>query len=280
MEVWGGNHGEDRRLHMPGLEVWLYSRPIDNAANGGDIYYLSSCASGRISRLLVADISGHGPSSSHLALKLRDLMRRNINRISQESFVEGMNEEFTAFNQDDRFATALAATFFSSTGSLQLCNAGHPAPLLYRHSAKTWENFEAGPDSSKADNIPLGILAGVRYPQTQLNVKPGDMILAYTDGLTESTVSDGQLLSTNGLLKLVRSLDPSEPNSLLPSLLARLNEQRTAPLGDDLTVLLARATGTHVSLRDNLLAPIRLLRGASDGTRFRDLSEGVSTCAQ
>ncbi len=277
MEVWGGNHGEDRHLHMPGLDVWLYSRPIDNAANGGDVFYLSSCASGRISRLLIADLSGHGPSASHLALKLRDLMRRNINRISQERFVKGVNEEFTAFNQDGRFATALAGTFFACTGSLQLCTAGHPDPILYRHSTRTWEILEAGRDFAMKGNIPLGIQAGVAYGQTQIKISPGDMILAYTDGLTESRVADGKLLATSGLLNLVRSLDPSEPNRFLPSLLAHLHDQRTAPLGDDLTMMLARANGSQVSPRDNLLAPFRLLRGVRDSTRFRDLTEDFST---
>src|SRR6185369_3039638 len=93
LEVWGGNRGVEKHFHMPGLDVWLHSCPVDNAANGGDVYYLSSCASGRISRLLVADVSGHGSPVSKLALRLRDLMRRHINRISQASFVEGMNEE-------------------------------------------------------------------------------------------------------------------------------------------------------------------------------------------
>ena len=110
MEVWGGNQGVDQHFHLPGLDVWLYSRPFDNASNGGDVYYLSSCASGRISRLLLADVSGHGPVVSQFALRLRDLMRRNINRVSQVQFVEGMNEEFINFQQEGLFATTLVGT--------------------------------------------------------------------------------------------------------------------------------------------------------------------------
>jgi len=58
MEVWGGNRGVDQHFHMPGLDVWIYSRPHDNAANGGDVYYLSSCASGRISPGEPSSVSG------------------------------------------------------------------------------------------------------------------------------------------------------------------------------------------------------------------------------
>lgn len=276
MEIWGGNRRVDQYFHLPGLDVWLYSRPFENAANGGDVYYLSSCASGRISRLLLADLSGHGSRVSQLALRLRDLMRRYINRISQAHFVQGMNEELNGFNQDGSFATAVAGTFFASTGSLQLCMAGHPQPLLYRHAAKTWEILETSQEPALASNLPLGVLEEVQYGQTRLKIGPGDMILAYSDGLTEARIANGNLLTTPGLLNLVQSLEPSEPNRLLPSLLASLRDQGTYTLGDDLTVLLARADGSHVSLRDNLLAPFRLLRGSRDSTRFRQSSDDAS----
>lgn len=269
LEVWGGNQGVEQHFHMPGLDVWLYSCPIDNADNGGDVYYLSSCASGRISRLLIADVSGHGSPVSKLALRLRDLMRRHINRISQARFVEGMNEEFTGFNQEGRFATAFVGTFFASTGSLQICTAGHPQPLLYRHSSNTWEIFEPSRDSVKASNLPLGISESVDYGQSQVKFGLGDMILVYTDGVTEARVANGQLLTTGGLLKLVQSLDLSDPSCLLPSLLASLRDHATAPVGDDVTVLLARADESGVSLRDNLLSPFRLLFHARDATHFR-----------
>lgn len=270
LEVWGGNQGVEQHFHMPGLDVWLHSCPVDNAANGGDVYYLSSCASGRISRLLVADVSGHGSLVSKLALRLRDLMRRYINRISQTHFVEGMNEEFAGFNQVDRFATAFVGTFFASTRSLQICTAGHPQPLIYRHSSNAWDVLERNRDSERASNLPLGIMKGVEYGQSQLKIEPGDMILIYTDGVTEARDANGQMLTTRGLLKLVQSLDISDPSRLLPSLLARLRHHSTAPAGDDVTVLLARADGSGVSLRNNLLSPFRLLLSARDATRFRE----------
>src|SRR6187402_1776010 len=60
MEVWGGNQAFDSSLALPGLDAWVYSRPYGQSAIGGDVYYVSSCATGRIMRLLLADVSGHG----------------------------------------------------------------------------------------------------------------------------------------------------------------------------------------------------------------------------
>src|SRR5687768_18611008 len=56
----GGNQPADSGVVMAGLDAWVYCRPYHGAAAGGDVYYVSSCATGRITRLLVADVSGHG----------------------------------------------------------------------------------------------------------------------------------------------------------------------------------------------------------------------------
>ena len=81
MEVWGGNQSVERSVETAGLKIWVYSRPYGKAHSGGDVHYLSSCASGRITRMLLADVSGHGESVSQIAVALRDLMRQNVNYI-------------------------------------------------------------------------------------------------------------------------------------------------------------------------------------------------------
>src|SRR5437899_11480300 len=80
MEVWGGNQAVDSGVVMVGLDAWVFSRPFEQSQEGGgDVYYVSSCATGRITRLLVADVSGHGSAVCDVAGQLRSLMRRNIN---------------------------------------------------------------------------------------------------------------------------------------------------------------------------------------------------------
>jgi serine phosphatase RsbU (regulator of sigma subunit) len=95
------------------------------------------------------------------------------------------------------------------------------------------------------------------------------MILAYTDGLTETRVTDGKLLETQGLLNLVQMLDATRPDQLLQSLLTVLRDQATEPIGDDLSLLLVCADGSRASWWNTLLAPFRLLKQATDKTRLR-----------
>jgi len=59
MEVWSGSQLTAQGVAFGGLDAWVYSKPYGGAKHGGDIYYASSCATGRITRLLLADVSGH-----------------------------------------------------------------------------------------------------------------------------------------------------------------------------------------------------------------------------
>src|SRR5271163_4772900 len=132
MEVWGGSQLTSSGVELGGLDVWVYSKPFGEAQRGGDVYYVSSCASGRISRLLLADVSGHGQSVAATAADLRTLMRRFVNRLDQSEFVRLLNQQFTALSQAGTFATAVVATFFAPSQRLIVCNAGHPRHTIRR----------------------------------------------------------------------------------------------------------------------------------------------------
>src|ERR1700732_5055833 len=161
MEVWGGSQLTSRRVEMGGLDAWVYSKPFGEAQCGGDVYYASSCATGRISRLLLADVSGHGTSVAATAADLRTLMRRFVNRLDQAEFVRLLNQQFIALSQSATFATAVVTTFFAPTGRLTVCNAGHPRPFIYRAGQRQWDflgHENDGTKKSKPQNIPLGLL--------------------------------------------------------------------------------------------------------------------------
>jgi len=106
VEVWGGSQLTSSGVELAGLDVWVYSKPYGQAQRGGDVYYVSSCASGRISRLLLADASGHGKSVASTAADLRTLMRRFVNRLDQKEFVRLLNEQFTAHSRQGSFRTS------------------------------------------------------------------------------------------------------------------------------------------------------------------------------
>src|SRR3954471_14702788 len=158
MEVWGGNRAVETSVVMPGLDAWIYSRPAREGAigdpsettdtstghdaGGGDVHYVSSCAGGAVTRMLIADIAGHGPAVSDMARRLRKIMQRHIIQHEQTGFVRSLNREFGKLtesqNQIGRFATAVAFTYDAPINRLLVCNAGHPPPLVFRQRQSAW----------------------------------------------------------------------------------------------------------------------------------------------
>ena len=172
MEVWGGSQLTARGVEFEGLDTWVYSKPYGEAHAGGDIYYASSCATGRISRLLLADVAGHGDSVAATAADLRTLMRRFVNRLDQAEFVRLLNRQFAALSRDAIFATAIVTTFFEPSRRLTVCNAGHPRPLLYRAAQRRWDLLgQVGAAGSLPSNLPLGLLEMTEYEQFDIQLK-------------------------------------------------------------------------------------------------------------
>ncbi len=144
MAVWGGNRASDDYLCRPGLDIWVWSQTQDRGeAVGSDLHLLSSCASGRITRMLLAEICGQGALSVEIAEALRELMKRNLNTIQQARFVNDMNQHLTEASERGGFASTLISTYFASTRSFTLCNAGHPPPFLYRAAVARMDRVEA-----------------------------------------------------------------------------------------------------------------------------------------
>ncbi len=266
MEVWGGNQAVQRNFHTPGLRIWVYSQPYGEAVGGGDVYYLSSCASGRITRILLADVSGHGEMVSRMAVNLRDLMRRNVNFIKQTRFVRAMNRQFADFGEQGGFATALVSTFFAPSKTFALCNAGHPVPFVFRAKKSDWSALRNEADHSKGiSDTPLGVVGEATYGQLDLRLQTGDMVLSFSDALTESLDAAGRPLGQEGTLGLVRELPITQPDELIPALVKRIRGLSDGNLRqDDATLLLCQATGGGPSLRSNLLAPFRLFGRVRD----------------
>ena len=262
MEVWGGNQAADTSITTTGLDAWVYSRPHRGSeTGGGDVHYISSCASGRLTRLLLADVSGHGASVVDVARRLRNLMRRHVNVVNPGRFVRQLNQQFEEGTEVGCFATALVATYFKLTGKLTLCNAGHPPPLFFNAASNTWSLLGTPRSRGKVHaDLPLGVDKATEYEPFSLRLERGDCVLCYTDAVIESLAEDGRQLGQAGLLELARSLDPTNPREAIEQLLNLIMEERSGNLADDdLTVLLFRPNDQRVRLWDTLMSPIRVL---------------------
>lgn len=266
MEVWGGCRASSTCLHRPGLDVWIQRKSLESAeSGGGDLHLLSSCASGRITRMLLADICGLGSMFTELAGELRDLMKLNVNAVQQERIVRDVSTRLEAAAHKGGFASMLISTFFAPTRSYSLCNTGHPSPLVFRASASEWTTLKQEPASPPA-SLSDRVVHPDEYQKIKTKLDVGDMVLSYGNVLTECRDADGQIIGQQGVLERARRLN-CRPDEFLSMLLSDLRREHPENArAEDATVLLCRATETKVAWQDNLLAPLRLLRSASDNT--------------
>lgn len=269
LQVWGGTEAADQSLRMTGLDGYLYARPHQGAKRGGDVYYLSSCASGRITRVLLADVAGHGSKVAETAQDLRAMMQKYVNFTSQQKFMQAMNQKFTEVTELGRFATAVAMSYFAPTRTLSLSNAGHPPPIWYRAKEKRWSVIGLNPDDAQGDlaaDLPFGIEDDAGYQQTDIAFMPGDRLLLYTDALIESQTDGGRQLGVRGLIEMLNTMKTDEPDTIVPTLVARLTEDDTHDLSsDDVTVLLIASNGAKREWGKVLLSPINAVRGMLKG---------------
>ncbi|HCD35031.1 MAG TPA: hypothetical protein DER01_21680 [Phycisphaerales bacterium] len=247
LDVWGGSRRINRKAYVTGMNVWVSSEPA-SADRGGDLYLISMCGGAKISRFLLADVSGHDSAAADVADDFRHMLRKHINKQDQTKLAVALNRDFEKENLAGRFITALIATYIPMTGHLVMCNAGHPRPLLYRAADKRWTYLDAEhhPQDDVPRNLPIGVIPDTDYLQFAVHLDTDDLLLTYTDGVTESRPQGGRMLGEAGLLDMVSTLDVSDAAGILDQLTRRLHAFTGGVMDhDDVTMMLMSPDGVQ-----------------------------------
>lgn len=244
-EVWASNRNVAHSVDLPGLQGWIYSAPLELGHDGGDIHYLSACDAGVISRVVLADVSGHGRAVAAVAERTLQLVREHVNRFDQPTLLSELSASLWSARTAGAvtYATAVVIGFESGVDRLVVTNAGHPSPLWYRAATRRWEHL-APPISDAQSGLPIGLDLDGDYEDVGVRFEPGDLLICYTDGLSDSTNDRGLNLGTGGLLELARSLTVESPMAAGASLLALVDAfRRGAPAADDETLIVLQRSG-------------------------------------
>jgi len=239
MELRGGNHAAAYAVELPGLSGWVSCRPLHPSPRGGDLYYLSACSNGVIARVALADVSGHGEVVSSAAVRLQDALRKHVDHWDQSLLIRELNDSFLRNAERAQYATAFLASFYTGSGELLFTNAGHLPPLWYHSARREWSFMnDETPYSKEILDLPLGMIGGTSYSQTGVQLEVGDLLLLYTDGISESSDESGEQLGLEGLLSIAEGLPTDSARSAGERLLAVVEQFRgAAPAADDETVV-------------------------------------------
>lgn len=184
--------------------------------------------------ITVGDIAGKGLSAGIWQAHLMDLIQRCARTCALPA------DAVAAANRDlcrDQNEPPIAGLFFArldpASGELEYCNAGLPPPLVLRRD-RTIERLEEGGPM-------LGALQESTYKSGRVCLNPGDMLLAYSDGLTECRNSLEEEFEMERLAAAAKAISGGTANQVLFSTLgAVLDFADTCPPGDDLTLVIVR----------------------------------------
>jgi serine phosphatase RsbU (regulator of sigma subunit) len=184
--------------------------------------------------LALGDIAGKGLSAGIWQAHLIDLIQRCARTyLHPADVIAGVNRELCLDHSEPPITALFFARLDPERNELQYCNAGLPAPLIMRRGTSVDRLEEGGPM--------LGALQEASYNCGTVYLNPGDMLIAYSDGLTECRNHEDQEFEIGRLSAAVRPLNGRTANQVLFSTLATvLDFAEQCPPGDDLTLLVVR----------------------------------------
>ncbi len=187
--------------------VDIAGRCISAAHVGGDYYDFFLRGDGIVD-VVIADISGHSVGAALIMSEVRTLLRTEANSTHPpQAVLETLNSQLhDDLSRAELFITMFYAEYNSATGVLCYANAGHNHPVLLRSGDAFFHELDA-------DGLILGVKKEVVFEEQSIRLVSGDVLLFYTDGLTEASTTDGELFGTTRAynhLKAYRQLSAAE----------------------------------------------------------------------
>ena len=218
------------------LEAAGWSEPCSEI--GGDFFDLV-LINKNVCTLVIADVSGKGPPAALQAAMVQGIVHAaSRNGLKLTSLMVTLNECLLTRSPAGRFVTAFVATL-NSKGRLHYSNGGHTLPLWIKADGKVIEVAEGGPL--------LGVFAKPRYSQGSAQLAAGDLLVLYTDGVTEAENSGGDRFGTARLVEWARHQAGRSPTEVRDSLIHTVSDFCAGKRrGDDRSVLVVRYRGLDV----------------------------------
>lgn len=223
---------------IPGLDIAAFSRPAQIV--GGDYFDFIQFRNGTYG-LVIADVMGHGVSASLLMSSLQTALHTLIpDNDSASEVIQRVNRYYLHNVNMTTFVTAFLGQFDPARGVLAYCNAGHNPPLFY----------QAQPEGKgrTAWLLPTGAAIGLvedyKLRLEEITLHSGDIVLLYTDGISEATNPHGEEFGRERLAGLLAQNTALTSSNLVSALRKGLNDFIGGmALADDVTMVVCRVSG-------------------------------------
>jgi sigma-B regulation protein RsbU (phosphoserine phosphatase) len=213
----------------------------------GDYYDYQRLSSNRLA-FAIGDVAGKGISAALLMASIQSAMRMELRsslelaapsyatangfKLSTARLVSELNQQLHATTSAEKFATFCIALYDDETGMLTYTNAGHLPPILIHNGSST---------RLDVNGTVVGAFPMSKYDESKIALHPGDLLVCYTDGITEPENEYGEMFGEERLIELVSKNADRDDNRVIETVMDAVRQWTGAPeLSDDMTVLLAR----------------------------------------
>lgn len=168
---------------LEGWDVWMFTRPANDV--GGDLVDYLALGEDRLG-LALGDVAGKGLGAALLMAKLQATLRACVtDGESMGELGRRLNGILYRDSVPERFATLVYLEIARGSSRVRLLNAGHLLPVIVRRE---------GQDSPPPVAPPLGVMPGSTFTEQAVDLQPGDLLVAFSDGVTEARNRAGEFL--------------------------------------------------------------------------------------
>jgi phosphoserine phosphatase RsbU/P len=217
---------------VPGYEVAAMTQPLRFV--GGD-YYSVSRISDRHTALCIADVSGKGFPAALLMSSLQAALKPLIwQRLAPRELCHRLNRILCDLTPVGKFISFFYAVLDSVGNRLTYCNAGHNPPILIRADGTSKELHAAG--------AVLGQFPQWPYEQSELQLRTGDKLLLFTDGLVEACNADEEPFGEDNLIRTARENPGASAADLISLSISAASRHSGGHFQDDASLIVLKAT--------------------------------------
>jgi sigma-B regulation protein RsbU (phosphoserine phosphatase) len=209
---------------IPGLSLATSYLTSDQA--GGDYYDFFPFEDGRWG-ILIADVAGHGAAAATVMAMLHAILHAyEGSGLHPHLVLEHANSRLVAAGLEGAFTTAFLAIYDPATGEFQFSRAGHNPPRWKRGASGEVLSIE------EAGSLPLGVFEPLGATSASIKLEPGDTIVLYTDGITESFNAKREMFGVSGLDAALEGCS-GQPACVVDSVHAALYDHTHSRTRDD-----------------------------------------------
>jgi serine phosphatase RsbU (regulator of sigma subunit) len=222
-----------------GWDIATFWRPMRNVA--GDFYDLYALSDGRLA-VIIADVSGKGvPAALFMALSVTVLRFAMSLNFAPSELMHRANQAIIANQQSKMFATVFLGYLDLDSGIMQFSSAGHDPPLLYRAATGRCERLQA-------PGVAMGLFENAHYAEETVRLAEGDVLVLFTDGITDKINADEEDFGEKRLQELVMQHAAACPPRELAHLIieaATAFAQDQGPYDDETLVVIKREQASN-----------------------------------